>query len=268
MPRFRFVFTPVGAAVLVISILMLVRALLNRNSYEIVIFSFALLLLLVLGVIGEWKSRKLKIMEPGWKPPFPMTASSKLASAFAAGVDDAAEISKMTQVSGLESKIPLFFRQHFYVRGRLFPGGAGFSSELKGGCSVLVETSIPRGNTSAQLPLDFPMSGIFFGDGYCKLRDIFGFFSFPCGIPQRRTVKIRCSPCFGKNIKINAKSGAEDRRYKPSADEERYYMREYSPGDRLRDINWKSSEKIDTLITRISNDNQEKVSRIEVHFRN
>jgi hypothetical protein len=45
-------------------------------------------------------------------------------------------------------------------------------------------------------------------------------------------------------------------------------MREYTPGDRFRDINWKSSEKIDTLITRISPDNQEKVSRIEVYFRN
>jgi hypothetical protein len=45
-------------------------------------------------------------------------------------------------------------------------------------------------------------------------------------------------------------------------------MREYSPGDRLRDINWKSSERIDTLITRISPDNQEKVNRLEVDFRN
>jgi hypothetical protein len=45
-------------------------------------------------------------------------------------------------------------------------------------------------------------------------------------------------------------------------------MREYAPGDRFRDINWKSSERIDTLITRISPDNQEKVTRIEVWFRN
>jgi hypothetical protein len=45
-------------------------------------------------------------------------------------------------------------------------------------------------------------------------------------------------------------------------------MREYTPGDRFRDINWKSSEKIDSLITRISPDNQEKVSRIEIFFRN
>jgi hypothetical protein len=45
-------------------------------------------------------------------------------------------------------------------------------------------------------------------------------------------------------------------------------MREYAPGDRFRDINWKSSERIDTLITRISPDNQEKVTRIEAWFRN
>jgi hypothetical protein len=69
-------------------------------------------------------------------------------------------------------------------------------------------------------------------------------------------------------LQITAQSGAEDRRNKTSSDEERYYMREYTPGDRFRDINWKSSEKIDTLITRISPDNQEKVSRIEVYFRN
>jgi hypothetical protein len=112
------------------------------------------------------------------------------------------------------------------------------------------------------------MSGVFQGDGYCQLRDIFGIFSFSCGLPHNRTIKIRSAPCLGKEIRINAQSGAEDRRSKPSVDEKRYYMREYTPGDRIRDINWKSSDKIDTLITRISMDNQEKINRIEIHFRN
>jgi hypothetical protein len=112
------------------------------------------------------------------------------------------------------------------------------------------------------------MSGVFTGRGFCRLRDIFGFYSFSCGVDLQRTIKVRSSPCFGKKIFINAQSGAEDKRNKTSSDEERYYMREYTPGDRFRDINWKSSEKIDALITRISPDTQEKVSRIEVHFRN
>ena len=246
-------FTPVSAAVLVIALAGLIRSLLNRNSYEIVLASFALLFLLVLGVAGAWRSRKLKSMEPGWKPPAPMTANA---------IDDDRQRSLVT---GLDASIPLFFRLHFYIRGRFFPGGL---AGTKKGCFLSVETAIPRGETTAQVPLDFPMSGVFKGEGFCKLRDIFGFFSFPCGQTRHSTVNVRCAPCFGKKIVINAQSGAEDQRNKPSADVERYYQREYTPGDRLRDINWKSSEKIDALITRISTDNQEKVSRIEVHFRN
>ena len=250
LPRFRPVFTTVGGFFLVIALIILIRSLLVRNSYEIILSSGALFLLLILGFLGAWKSRKLKSMEAGWKPPFPMTANTE----------------EDTLISGFDARIPVFFRLHFIIRGRFFPAGSCENSA--NGCPVSVETSVPRGETAARILLDFPMSGIFQGDGYCRLRDIFGFFSFSCGQPQKRTVKVRSAPCLGKKLHINAQSGAEDRRNKHSANEERYYMREYAPGDRFRDINWKSSEKIDTLITRISPDNQEKVSRIEVHFRN
>jgi len=244
----RLVFTPIGGAVLVIALLGLIRSLINRNSYEIVLTCAALLILLCLFITGFWKSKKLKLLEPGWIPPFPMTANV------------GSDLQFQTKITGLNASVPLFFRQHFYIRGRFLC--------TKKGCHVSVETSVPRSETSAHIILDFPMSGLFLGDGYCRLRDIFGFFSFPCGLPQHRTVNIRCAPCFGKKTHINAQTGAEDQRNKPAADIERYYMREYTPGDRFRDINWKSSEKIDTLITRISTDNQEKVSRLEIHFRN
>jgi len=265
MPRrFQPVFTPVGGAVLIIAFITLIRALFYRNAYEIVLLCAVLLILLVLGIIGRWKTQKLKTMEPGWKTPFPMTAN--------AGDD--------TIITGLDSAIPLFFRLHFKIRGRFLlsgsTAGSGAASsgdskrrsKKKRGCRVSAETSVRRGDTSSKLLLDFPMSGIFKGDGFCQLRDIFGFFSFYCGQPQHSTVNIRCAPCYGRQTQINAQSGAEDQRNKPSADIERYYMREYTPGDRFRDINWKSSDKIDTLITRISTDNQEKISRLEVHFRN
>jgi len=244
--RFQPVFMPAGAAALIIALVILIRSLIARNSYEILLSCIALLLLFVLGITGIWKSRKLKSMESGWKPPFPMTAN--------AGED--------SLISRLEERLPLFFRLHFVVRGRFYPAGS-----LKG-CPVFAETSVSRGKSTARLSFDFPMSGVFQGEGFCTLRDIFGFFSFTCGVTQSRTIKVRSSPCFGKNYHINPQSGAEDRRNKTSSNEERYYMREYTPGDRFRDINWKSSEKIDTFITRISPDNQEKVSRIEVYFRN
>ena len=250
-PRFSsfvksIVVTPAGGAVFVIATVILVRALIARNAYEIVLSCAVLFLFLVLGIAGAWRARKLGSLEAGWKPPFPMTANA----------------GEETLITGLDAPIPLFFRLHFIVRGRFFPSGSGYA------CPVMTETSVSRGDAQAHLPFDFPMSGVFNGEGFCRLRDIFGFFSFPCGIDQHRTVKVRSAPCFGKEILINAQSGAEDRRNKHSSDEERYYMREYTPGDRFRDINWKSSEKIDALITRISPDNQEKVSRIEVYFRN
>ena len=255
-PQFRFrpVFTAAGGSVLIIASVTLIRSLLSRNSYEIALSSAALLLLLVLGILGKWKSLKMEPLEPGWKPPYPMTAN-------------AAE--NCIQVTGLDASgaaaVPLFFRMHFIVKGRFFPSGR--TRENFRGCPVLVETSVPRGETAARLPFDFPVSGAFHGDGYCVLRDIFGFFSFPCGVSTRRTVNVRSAPCFGTKLPVNPQSGAEDRRNKTSSSEERYYMREYTPGDRFRDINWKSSEKIDALITRISPDNQEKVSRIEIYLR-
>jgi len=176
-------------------------------------------------------------------------------------------------VTGFDEKLPLFFRMHFMVKGKFYPSGNDARDHVKesffgSGCPVSAETSVSKRETAAEFLLDFPMSGVFNGNGFCRLKDIFGFYSFPCGIPVSRILKVRSSPCFGKKYHVNAQSGAEDKRNKTSSDEERYYMREYTPGDRFRDINWKSSDKIDTLITRISPDNQEKISRIEIFFRN
>jgi hypothetical protein len=260
MLRFRSFLTPIGGAFLIIAVVILIRSLLARNAYEIILSSAALVFLLVTGVIGYWRAKKNALFEPGWKPPFPMVS----------GAGD------KWQITGMDVKIPLFFRLHFAVRGRFYPNGNGgsvkdsgaFCDAFSDGCPVLAEISVARGEKTAQFPLDFPISGVFRGEGSCRLRDIFGFFSFSFGITQSRTVKVRSSPSFGKKMTINAQSGAEDKKNKTSSDEERYYMREYTPGDRFRDINWKSSEKIDALITRISPDNQEKVTRIEVFFRN
>jgi len=248
----KFIFTPVGAAFFVLALIILIRSLINRNTYEIVLSCAALLLMIFTGIIGFWKSRKSIAMEPSWKPPSPMTARA----------GNAANPEDETLITGLDISVPLFFRLHYIIQGRFFPCGS------KGGCYVSAETSVVRGKTQAQIQLNFPMSGILRAQGYCRLRDIFGFFSFRCGQTQHRAVNVRCAPCFGKKVYINAQTGAEDRRNKPTTDIERYYMREYAPGDRLRDINWKSSDKLDALITRISTDNQEKINRLEVHFRN
>jgi hypothetical protein len=53
-----------------------------------------------------------------------------------------------------------------------------------------------------------------------------------------------------------------------SSDEEKYYMREYMPGDRMKDINWKASFRISEMITRISPMSPEQSKLITIEFRN
>jgi hypothetical protein len=200
----------------------------------------------LLGAAGSWGKRRLAALEPKWKPPFPFTAASREESLF----------------TGLDFPVPWFFRLHVGLSGRFFPSGA-FA-----GCPVFIETVVPRYSSSIGVMVNFPMSGIFQGAVSCRLRDIFGLLSFQCGRVQRQTVNVMAAPSRKKKLRVAPQSGAEDRRSKSADNEERYYMREYSPGDRLRDINWKSSERIDSLITRISPDTNEKTCRIEVCFRN
>ena len=244
-------FTLPGIAVLIIALVILVRSLALRNAYEIVLSVAALTLWAVLWLVGKWATRRLASLEPLWTISLPLVATS--------GED--------WLVASPDVKIPRFFRLHFFVRGRFFPQGS------LAACPVFAETSLSRksnadNDNAASLKIAFPLGGLFRGETSCRLRDIFGFFSFPCGNNRERTLKVRSAPCETRALRINAQSGAEDRRNKSANDEERYYMREYAPGDRFRDINWKSSERIDSLITRISPDNQEKITRIEVYLRN
>jgi len=245
-PHFRPGTTPAGFAVIAIGLVLLIHSLTVRNAYEIVLSAVVTLLWVALYAAGRWGKRRLAAMEPNWKPPSPLTANTQ----------------EETLITGIGFPAPWFFRLHVIIEGRFFPSGA------PEGCPVFLETEVPERSPSASLRLSFPMSGIFQGEGSCRLKDIFGFFSFHCGLPQQRTVNVLCPPTVRKRLRVDPQSGAEDRRSKTSDDEERYYMREYAPGDRFRDINWKSSERIATLITRISPDTHEKTCRIEVYFRN
>jgi hypothetical protein len=98
---------------------------------------------------------------------------------------------------------------------------------------------------------------------------VFGFFSFPCGPVLHRSLPVQPAPYHRKPLlRIDPFSGSEDKQSRSQTDEERYYMREYAPGDRFRDINWKTSERLATLITRISPFTQEKTRLVHVVFRN
>jgi len=68
--------------------------------------------------------------------------------------------------------------------------------------------------------------------------------------------------------RIDPATGLEEHSRPRSSEEDKYYMREYLPGDRFRDINWKVSGRLAELITRISPITQERTTLLPVHVRN
>jgi hypothetical protein len=222
-----------------------VRGLAYRDPYEIVLAGLALALWTALFLAGFFGSKRLGTLAPGWLTPVPLAAGG----------------GREHIITGLDAKTPWFFRLHFIVRG-IFSSGSGsrflVSSEVTG-----------RGGGETRMSLSFPLSGVFHGRGFCCLRDVFGFFSFPCGPALHRSLPVQPAPHHKKPaLRIDPFSGSEDKQSRSQTDEERYYMREYTPGDRFRDINWKTSERLATLITRISPHPQEKTKLIHLAFRN
>ncbi|MDR3201282.1 MAG: DUF58 domain-containing protein, partial [Spirochaetales bacterium] len=223
-----------------------VRGLAYRDPYEIILAGAALLVWSLLFITGFYGAKRLALSQSSWTPPVPLAAGGG---------------GEAHTVTGLSARAPWFFRPHFLVKGEFLPARDRrflVSAEVAGG-----------GEAAAKLQINFPVSGLFQGAGFLCLRDVFGFFSFPCGPALRRSLPVQPA-AFRKKplLRIDPFSGAEDKQSRSQNDEERYYMREYTPGDRFRDINWKSSERLSTLITRISPHTQEKTRLVHIAFRN
>ena len=68
-------------------------------------------------------------------------------------------------------------------------------------------------------------------------------------------------------VSVQALDGLENKSKHKESDIERYFMRDYIPGDRYRDINWKASSRFDDLFTRIAPVTQEKTHVLSVIVR-
>ncbi len=101
------------------------------------------------------------------------------------------------------------------------------------------------------------------------VRDVFGLTrSHLPGRDERRLLPVRPAALPARSApRIDAAVGDDTTRRRRSSDEERYYMREYEPGDRLKDINWKASSRLNELITRISPVSEQQTRLLHVELR-
>ncbi len=265
----RIPLTLQGTLTFLLSSYLLIHGLTNRNAYEILLGTvFALLLSILLG-IGYLVRRGSALLAPTWQVPGPATALgidtylTKSADGSAAvlhpPIHDIPQDS-LHRIGGIP-KVPLFFRVHFEIKGTLRVGDRArfsYSADWAEG----VEAQEIRG------AIPFALGGQFHGVGSRTLRDIFGMVRLRLPPVLHRNFAVLPAPSRKQiQLRLDPSLGLEEKRTLRSADEERYFMREYAPGDRFRDINWKTSSRLAFLVTRIAPQAQEKTRTLSVAFR-
>ncbi len=216
----------------------------SGNPYSFLLSSLIITVLLVLAATSRIQASRLAKARVDWDTSEPLYARQHA-------------LSHHVLVSGF-STLP-FFRLHFILRGPLSAGrDAAFRYHR--------ETS-GTGERIA-IPLRFPVCGVFHGKGSMAVKDVFGLTRGAQRILFERSIVVRPALISDRDTpKVEAQKGDENQSRMKSSDIERYFMREYIPGDRHRDINWKASSRFSKLFTRISPVTQEKTKIITVHFR-
>ncbi len=243
-----FPFSVSGAALLALALALLAGSLLSRDPYELVLAAFALLILGSLAALSRMQAQQLEKYPIQWDSANPLVAGREPAE---------------QRVTGIEIKPLLGFRLHFTVAGRLQVGN--------GASLYLVQTTVASRASGGALPvrLAFPLCGVFACHGVLSIGDIFGLTRSRAGEPFARRLAVCPGPHpESVSVRIDATERSEEKQSQLNSDEDKYYMREYAPGDRFRDINWKTSSRLAQLITRIAPVAQERTKIITVELRN
>ncbi len=242
---FYYPFTISGTILFSISIFLLGRGWASGNPYGLMLSLTALLILAAIVIGGRMQAVSFDRLQIQWDSSRPLQARRQ----------------GLEHIVWAEGKRTFYFyRLHFTLRGKMTVG-------QNASLYVYQETSFTGGGSQV-VPLYFPLCGIFHAKGSFKVMDIFGLTRAVFGSEQVRELTVQpLSLSDSESLPVEAMAGLEQKQRRKSSDEEKYYMREYIPGDRFRDINWKVSSRLSELFTRISPVTQEKTKSIAVEFR-
>lgn len=241
-----------GSLLLLFAVLILVRGLLIRDPYELVLALLAILVLVLLSLVARLQAAHFSKLHIQWDTSIPLIASTP-------GVRS--EASEPQRLTGISMKPFLWFRLHFVVRGKL---RVGREAHLR----VFHEFST-AGEEVVPLRFSIPLCGLLEARGILAIGDIFGLTRARFGVPFERRVSVEPA-IFPEEITIHVEAAekTEEKQSQLNSDEDKYYMREYAPGDRFRDINWKTSSRLNQLFTRIAPVALEQTKVIAVELRN
>ena len=215
------------------------------NAYSFLLSTVFFAVLLVLGVITRLEAKRARSFRFEWDSNAALIARQD----------------QRTQIMRHDGFRPLpFLRIHLRIRGRLVVG-------RKKRLSVRKEYSFFH---EQAVPFSFflPFSGTLHANYTIMAKDCFGLCRAPVDGENEKVLHVRPAYVTDRNPPIvDAQQGDENQNRMKTNDIERYFMREYIPGDKERDINWKASSRYSKLFTRVSPVTQEKTQLITAYFR-
>ncbi len=239
----HFPFTLSGSLLLLLSLLLLIRSF--TNPYSLVLGGMALFFLLGLAILGRLQAWRFRQSELKWDSSTPLNSGA---------------VASIQHLLGRGGKTWYFFRLRFRLWGRQRTGNRS---------SLFLHREVTFCEASdLSFTVRIPLCGLLRVRGRFAVGDVFGLTLARWNLLPPRSLRVFPAPLSsGENLDIEPALGQEEKSRKKSSEDEKYYMREYIPGDRFRDINWKASSRLDQLITRISPASQEKTSLVSVDFR-
>ncbi len=238
-------FTVTGYVLLVGSVYLMGTGFATGNAYSFLLSTLGLAVLVALAVISRVEARRASSNRIEWELTAPLVTRQR---------------KNIISVRNYDYNPLPFFRVHLRLAGSLRIGERA---------SFLFRREISiQGESKGETALYAPVSGTVYVGGLFLVKDVFGFCRAPIGNEEEKTIP--ALPAFvtdRDSSVVEAQTGEENRSRMRSSEIERYFMREYIPGDKQRDINWKASSRFQELYTRISPMTQEKTQLITIYFR-
>lgn len=242
-------FTTIGSIVIAVGIVFVARGTVVGDVYRTSLGVLAILLPVLLAVVGRVQAGRFSEVEATWRVSRDTTATM-------VAPDECGHLE--INARGIR---PWFF---YRLLARVFgPLQVGHSSRFH-----FHEEIATADGDQIRIPLPFPLPGKALLRGRLEIRDVFGLTRAGLGSELRREVTAPAAmPRAPQLTRVVADTGGEESTRTRNPEEERYYMREYIPGDRLRDINWKASSRVRQLFSRVSPETQEQSKTLSIYLR-
>jgi uncharacterized protein (DUF58 family) len=227
--RRAYPLTLFGSLALALAVALLSASLAEKNSLGVIVATLALVLVFFFCVVSAAQALRARSASFSLVPADPLRRGEN-SRAFALMLSDAL-LPVVRFHAALSGTLELAARPVYWIRA---------------------DFRVLGGDDGESFPFTFPLHGLAMIGGSFRVGDILGIASvFVADIPAM-SFAVLPRPLAGVEVTFDRQSLSESTQsLRKTSGHERLLVREYAPGDLVRDINWKAAAKLGSLLTRI-----------------